>query len=466
MQDNHSKNVDSTSNEVPNDKTAPNTKSKTHKHRADKHIWGIYIALCIISIVELYSASSREIAYSTTMGVYEPIVRHISTLLLGFVVILVMQRIHFKHYFKLSRTFVVLSVIMMVYVLINGDIINGARRSFTLFGFMVQPSEFLKLSAVLLIAYVMSQYQINKGISTKGVVICGISIIVFCGLLFNQGLTNTILLLAVSMSMMFVGGVELKKFFLMILCYIVAGAGAFAYKYMASENETEAVEATTTTVQIAGENGPKEIEIKSADKGEKEAGGRFETWIKRIERYANDSIPKYKHPITAENRQEMYSYMAQANGGLFGVFPGNSRETARLPLANIDYIYAIIIEDMGYIGGMFVLFLYMWLLARAGAIATRCRGAFPALLVMGPAVMISFQALFHMAIVTGVFPVSGQPLPLISKGGSSIIITSIAFGLMLSVSKHAVRTSGKKKDFKAEIEQLPEGARGDNPIQI
>ena len=208
MQDNHSKNVDSTSNEAPNDKTAPKTKSKTHKHRADKHIWGIYIALCIISIVELYSASSREIAYSTTMGVYEPIVRHISTLLLGFVVILVMQRIHFKHYFKLSRTFVVLSVIMMVYVLINGDIINGARRSFTLFGFMVQPSEFLKLSAVLLIAYVMSQYQINKGISTKGVVICGISIIVFCGLLFNQGLTNTILLLAVSMSMMFVGGVE------------------------------------------------------------------------------------------------------------------------------------------------------------------------------------------------------------------------------------------------------------------
>ena len=159
--------------------------------------------------------------------------------------------------------------------------------------------------------------------------------------------------------------------------------------------------------------------------------------------------------IISSNRQEMYSYMAQAHGGVTGVLPGNSRETSRLPLAFSDYIYAIVVEDWGLVGGIGLLILYLALLGRAGSIASRCSRAFPALLVMGMAVMIVLQALFHMAIVTGVFPVSGQPLPLISKGGSSIIVTSIAFGIMLSVSRWAVQ-SDKPKEVKAELNELPE----------
>ncbi len=157
--------------------------------------------------------------------------------------------------------------------------------------------------------------------------------------------------------------------------------------------------------------------------------------------------------------------MAQANGGIIGQLPGNSRETARLPLAFSDYIFAIVVEDWGFLGGMFLLALYLMLLARAGAIASRCSRAFPALLVMGMAVMIVLQALFHMAIVTGVFPVSGQPLPLISKGGSSIIATSIAFGIMLSVSRFAVQND-KRKDVNAEILELPAEVATDNPGKI
>ncbi len=109
--------------------------------------------------------------------------------------------------------------------------------------------------------------------------------------------------------------------------------------------------------------------------------------------------------------------------------------------------------------------LYLWLLARAGSIARRCSQAFPAFLVTGMAVMITFQAMFHMAIVTGVFPVSGQPLPLFSKAGTSILITSIAFGIMLSVSRYAVR-NGKAKDIKTEANALPENIRGANPAQF
>jgi cell division protein FtsW len=159
----------------------------------------------------------------------------------------------------------------------------------------------------------------------------------------------------------------------------------------------------------------------------------------------------------------MYSYMAQANGSWHGVLPGNSRETARLPLAFSDYIFAIIVEDWGFIGGFALLMLYLCLLGRAGAIAAKCSRAFPALLVMGMAVMTVLQALFHMAIVTGVFPVSGQPLPLISKGGSSILVTSIAFGIMLSVSRFAAQNN-QRSEINAEIAELPSEMTAENPL--
>ena len=155
-----------------------------------------------------------------------------------------------------------------------------------------------------------------------------------------------------------------------------------------------------------------------------------------------------------------------AHGGITGVGPGNSRESSRLPLAFSDYIYAIIIEDLGFIvGGIGLLVAYLMILARAGLIARRCTRAFPALLVMGMAVMIVLQALFNMAIVVGVFPVSGQPLPLISKGGTSIWMMSFGFGVMLSVSRYAVKDSGKK--IKTEKENdLPEDLQAANPTNL
>lgn len=194
--------------------------------------------------------------------------------------------------------------------------------------------------------------------------------------------------------------------------------------------------------------------------------GRLETWINRLNRHSNtDGRPKYEQEVTDINRQEMYGYMAQAHGGITGVLPGNSRETARLPLAFSDYIYSIIVEEWGLVGGLFVLVLYLWLLARASSIASRCNQRFAALLVIGMAVMIVLQALFHMAIVTGVFPVSGQPLPLISKGGTSILVTSIAFGVMLSVSRFGLKT-GRKQDERDESAALPESLRSVNSSQL
>jgi len=411
--------------------------------KADKYIWAIYIALLAISVIELYSASSREIQAS---NVFAPILRHGQMLALGVLLTVGISRMRYKWLVPLTPIFVTFTVLLGLYVLFKGDIINGARRSTTIFGIALQPAEMLKLAVVLFIALVMSRTQERRGVRTVGVA-WSAGFVLLCGaLLFSQGMTNTLLLMGISFAMMLIGGVQLKKFGTVLLVYaIVGGAGIYIKKHDAKDQTVEDVAA-------------------SIEKGE-DTYNRINMQQNRLASWWGDSIPKYEKPITSANRQEMYSYFAQANGGIIGQLPGNSRETARLPLAFSDYIFAIVVEDWGLIGGLLLLTLYLTLLARAGAIASRCSRAFPALLVMGMAVMTVLQALFHMAIVTGVFPVSGQPLPLISKGGSSIIATSIAFGIMLSVSRYAVQ-SNNRKEINAEILELPTEMAMENPTKL
>lgn len=395
---------------------------------SDKYIWAIYIFLCLVSIVEIYSASSREVSANNIFG---PIIRQGFMLAVNTCIVYGISRMPYRWFKPLIPVFVVISVALMLYVLVAGEVINGARRSFSFMGFMMQPSEMIKMSAVLAVALVMQGNQIRKGVTNRGVVISALIVVGFGGLLFSQGLTNTILLMSISLSMMLIAGIEWRKFLIVLVCYgVVAGAG-YTYK---------------KTQEDDGLN-------------------RSVTWEERVNRWMDNDVPLYEQDITPKNRQEVYGYMAQANGGVFGVLPGNSRETARLPLAFSDYIYSIIVEDWGLVGGVILLAVYLMLLARAGNIARRCSRAFPAFLVLGLAVMICLQALFHMAIVTGVFPVSGQPLPMISKGGSSMLVTSMAFGVMLSVSRFAVQ-SGNKHDIKLENEALPESLQVENPTHI
>lgn len=428
--------------------TAENTADIAPVARGDKHIWGIYIFLCIISVIELYSASSREVAHAG-MGVYGTIVRHGLQLLLGFGIIYFLQGVHYKRIYKWIIPFTGLSLVMMFYTLVAGDVVNGARRSFNAVLFSIQPSEFLKISAAMMMALIMSRTQVKGGgISKKGVMWAAGLILFFCALLAPQGLTNTLLLMSISMSMMIVGGISLRNLGTVLLIYGACFGLYLGYQSLRGSSGE-------TTEQTAGSVGEQTAN-----------GSRVSVWEDRIGSFIGSGKPKYEEPMTSDNRQEMLGYMAQAHGGVFGVMPGNSRETSRLPLAFTDYIYSIVVEEMGLIGGLFVLILYLWLLARASAIASKCVRAFPALLVIGMALVIVFQALFHICIVTGVIPVSGQPLPLISKGGCSIVVTSIAFGVMLSVSRFAVRNTAKKKEINLEKDYLPEEMRADNPTQL
>ena len=421
--------------------------------RSDKHIWGIFIALCIISVIELYSASSREVAASS-IGVIGPIVRHLFMLGMGVGITWILSRRHYSDFAIFTVVFSVLSAVAMVYVMFYGNYVNGARRSFSLLGIGIYPAEMVKISAVLLVALVMTLNQDphGVGITRKGMIWSGVVIMFFSALLIEQGLTNTLLLIAITYSMMLIGGVKWLHLIGLTAFYAMCGVLFVGYLYFTEVNSDIPADASAT--------------VEYAEDGVGRKPSRIETWIARMSRHSSDSIPKWEIEPTGKNRQEILSYMAQANGGIHGVGPGNSRESARLPLAFSDYIYAIVVEELGLLGGVAVLILYLWLLARAAGIASRCSITYPALIVMGMAVMIAFQALFHMGIVTGVFPVSGQPLPLISKGGTSLVVTCIAFGIMLSVSRTASRHGNKKQEITEEKESLPEQLRDENRMQL
>lgn len=429
--------------------------------KPDKHLWGIILLLCLVSVIELYSASSREVT-SSSMGIIGPIVRHSMMLLGGMGLVWYLSRRHYSDFALFSIVFSIISVALMVYVMFFGNVVNDARRSLTILGVGIFPAEMLKLSAVLMVVLIMTLNQNPKavGITGKGMVYCGLVLLVCCGLLATQGLTNTLLLIAITGSMMIVGGVQVKH-----LLYLALASAAIAVVFIG------VLFMVDPPVEYIKKNWPdsdmaKNIIANASDDAGNKHVSRLDTWISRLSRHSQDSIPKWELSATGINRQEVLSYMAQAHGGVTGVGPGNSREAARLPLAFSDYIFAIVIEEIGLIGGIFVIMLYLWLLGRAASIGSRCSYTYPALLVMGMAIMIVLQALAHMGIVSGFFPVSGQPLPMISKGGTSIIVTSIALGIMLSVSRTATGKSNKKQEMREEGDTLPEQLRDENRMQL
>lgn len=416
------------------------------KRRSDPYIWGIIIILYIVSVLEVYSAISREI---TGGDVYSPIIKHIMLLFSGFLITYVTSKIHYKWFKMMAYLMIPLAIVLLVCILLWGDTINGAKRTISVLGVSLQGSEVAKVTIVLAMATVLAKSQIKRGVNMRGVLWVVGLVTVFSGLLFTQGLTNTLLFIGISGCMMLIGGVEWYKLLGIFLVYVVLALAVMQAKDLITEVKSS----------------PEQEMVVGADSDSNKMIVRSSTWDSRLKDFF-DPTPEYEKETTPKNLQEHRAAMAMAHGGITGVGPGNSRESSRLPLAFSDYIYAIIIEDLGFVvGGVGLLLVYLMILARAGLIARRCTKAFPALLVMGMAVMIVLQALFNMAIVVGVFPVSGQPLPLISKGGTSIWMMSFGFGVMLSVSRYAVKDMGTH--IKTEKENdLPEDLQAANPTNL
>ena len=444
---------------------SPSEKTNRYAEISQKHgdpwIWGIYIMLLIISIVESYSASSREIA---AQGIYMPIIKQCIFLGLGALCVVLLQRVDYNkpHFlYAMIPGLAVVTVISLVYVMFFGEIINGARRAMTILpGVTLQPAELAKLSIVTMLSYIFAKSQKSQDISNGGLIAAAFVVALYGGLMIRSGLTNTLLLIAISGSMLLIGGAKFKKIGILMVFFGIM-FGFFVIIKHNNDKKEETFKDTQKDLQAdMPSNGVIIQDNTSATESDRLRSG---TWRNRIREWWHSDSLVYR-PITAKNQQEMFSRMAQANGGPFGKGIGKSRECSRLPLAFSDYIYSIIVEETGFVGGIFVLMLYLSLLGRAAMIVRRSKRVLPSLLVIGMASFITFQALFHMAINVGVFPVSGQPLPLISKGGTSILVISVAFGVMLSVSR-TIANYGNKKN-KAEDTPIIEGLDAENPTEI
>ena len=436
----------------------------TRKH-GDPWIWGIYIMLIVISLVETYSAASREVV---KMGVYMPILKHILFLMIGGGLLLATYRIPYtnkKYLIFYTVGLTAISILLLIYVLFFGENYNNAQRSFRVLGISVQPFEIAKLAVVLCLSLVLSRTQKGNGVSNNGVIVCVLLIAVYGLLTYVNGMTNFLLLTSISLVMMVVGGITFKRIAILLVAFGLVGGAIYMIKSSNDDKDENLQKSRSQTEQVMQEGETGDLAAEQASKKGKKKVDRSNVRKKRIENWLNNDSLWTRPIIPNENDQEMFAYMAQAHGGVTGVFFGNSRETSRLPLASSDYVFSIIVEDTGLIGGGIVLTLFLALLLRAAMIARRCRRTLPTLMVIGLASMITLQALFHIAINTGVFPVSGQPLPLISKGGSAIVVTSYAFALLLSISRTVAGLTDKENATKEEM-ALPEELRAENPSQL
>lgn len=416
--------------------------------KPDPYILGIYITLIVTSVVESFSASSREVTLAT--GFITPMVKQLLFLGIGAIAMLLCSRVNYSKFVMFGLLFSLATVAFMLYAACFGENVNKAQRAASLLGFTVQPAELAKVAIVFLLALVMAANIDRKAnrIKDKGMWISVGIVGTFAVILAMQGMTNALLFGLVSLAMIIIGNINWKKFGIAALSIGFIFLCIYAFTSKVKDNALKDLNKQTQTEQVTAPT-----------------ASRSGTWVARLERYFDRfETPLYELPITEKNDQEQYSHMAQARGGIIGVMPGNSREVSRLPLAFSDYVYSIIVEETGFVGGMFFIGLFFTLLIRAGNIARKCNRAYPAFLVMGMAVMVVLQAYFHMAINTGVFPVSGQPLPMISKGGTSVLVTSIAFGVMLSVSRTATRTN-VRSEVRSEEERLPENMRAANPTR-
>lgn len=417
--------TEDTSFEKKQRKTRKRSETVVATLKSDPYIWGIYLMLVLISIIELYSASAAEVVGS---NVYAPLIRHGIFLGIGFVLLYLIQRTHYGYITRFAALIGVLSWLALAYSSFMGVEINGAQRAFMLGPFTVQPPEIVKLTVIIWLAAILAKSQKRHDVKTSGIVYSAIIVAAFGGLLALNGLTNTLLVMVVSVSMFLICGIPLKK-----ICIV---GGVYAVLLGLFYVSTKMINRSTEFDKV----GETEQVVADATGGAHMIGS--ETQFNRIIRFLKGVHPNDE--LNDENRQVIMAKLAQARGGVVGKGLGNSRESVRLPLAFSDYIYSIVIEESGLVGGIFLMLLYLLLLARAGYVAYNLNRALPAFLILGCAILIVFQALVHMAIVTGLFPVSGQPLPLISKGGTSIIVMSVAIGIMLSVSRYATRQKEAK----------------------
>lgn len=386
--------------------------------QGDLVIWAIYFWLCMISLIEVYSAGS-SLSYKSG-DFMAPLFKQAIFLGIGTAVVWVIHSIPCR-FFKLGVVLYPISIFLLILTLIIGAKENDGARWLN-FGIKFQPSEIAKGALVLFVALILSFGQTEKGADKRAMKIILFATCLTCALIVTENLSTAALLFATVFVMMFIGRVPTKQLGKIVgVCLL-------------------GVVLLATIVTIF----PKE------KLNESKLLHRASTWVDRVKDHTSDKETMSDTIFLRDHAQEARAKIAIASSNMIGKMPGNSEQRDHLAQAYSDFIYAIIIEEMGVLGAVFVAFLYIILLFRAGRIASMCERNFPAYLTMGLAILLVIQAMVNMLVAVGLIPITGQPLPLISRGGTSTIINSVYFGMILSVSRYARKNLDGQK-----IEKLP-----------
>jgi cell division protein FtsW len=361
--------------------------------KGDPVIWAVILLLSIFSLLAVYS-STGSLAYKYQGGnTSYYILKHATILAMGIVITYVTHLIPYKYFSRISQLLLIIAIPLLLVTLIYGVTLNQANRFLHVPGLSLtfQTSDIAKLAIVMYTARILSKKQDNikdfKGAFRPLMA----PLLLVCLLVLPANLSTAMLIFATAFILMFIGRVNMKYLFSMIGIIVVL-MGAFIAISLSADRE-----------------------------------GRIGTWKNRIENFVSTGDD--------ENYQVSQAKIAIVSGGLVNLRPGKSIQRNFLPHPYSDFIYAIIIEEYGLVGGVIVLALYLYLLFRAAVLVRKSSRTFPAFLAIGLAVMITFQAFINMAVVVNLLPVTGQPLPMISMGGSSLLFTCVALGIIQSVSR-------------------------------
>jgi cell division protein FtsW len=410
--------------------------------KGDKVIWMVFFFLCIISIIEVYSASS-QLTYKGGNYV-APVLKHISILLMGIFFMVVTLNIKCKYFRIVLPLMLGLSFVALISVYIVGQMTNGAHRWVTVMGIQFQPSEIAKGTLVLAVSQILSAMQTEKGADKQAFRYILTVCMFFIPLIMLENLSTAALLCIVVFMMMLIGRVPATQLGKLLGITTLFISGVFAMvMFFGTDRQRENTVSDVDTTQVVAENDKEESVVEKVFH-------RFDTWKARIDDFIYNKPLKAEEVDLDKDGQWAHANIAIASSNITGKGPGNSEECDFLSQAFSDFIYAIIIEETGIFGAVFVAMLYIILLFRTGRIANRCENNFPAFLAMGLALLLVTQALFNMCVAVGLAPVTGQPLPLISKGGTSTIINCVYIGAILSISRSAKR--------RGQQEEKPEAA--------
>jgi len=396
----------------------------THRTKGDKVIWALVVLLALISMLVVYSATG-SLAYKNYKGNTEIyLFKQVAFIILGIGIIYFAHLVNYIIYSKIAQLLFLLSIPLLIYTLFFGLSMNEGSRWIRLpiIGMNLQTSELAKLALFMYLARLISKKQDVIKDFKKGYLPLIIPVGIICVLIAPANLSTALLLGASCMLLLFIGRARTKHLLLTVGVVLIPALFLII------------------AAVISHKSGDDSAEVK------KESGSkltaRVGTWISRVEHF----IYGGKSADDDDAYQVNQAKIAIAKGGFLGVGPGNSTQRNFLPQAYNDFIYPIIIEEYGLMGGAFIVFVYLVFLFRSIKIFRRCPFAFGAFLALGLSFTLAIQAIANMAVSVNLFPVTGVTLPLVSMGGSSFLFTCLSIGIILSVARNVEQREGKEEE--------------------